>query len=244
MPSRRMISISVLFVGIILTLAACGVESDVPAPSASTMTNEELVLLIQSSPYSVTYRAETEVDKALKENPSMTSEEQTILLKELLVDMNEQIGESTEEELAPLQSSQFKKWFTLTSEERVLCVAYPVKCNKTNNYATEAWNLAEEREPVGQALGPQDAFRHAYWNSAMCSRIDFNWARRFATAHEAGKPANAETEMDYFNNAVGRSICTDYRIARRMSKAIDDGDLEILIGGPNARLVDSDHPWP
>ena len=230
--------LSTILVGIIvLTLAACNVDSDVPTSSAITETDEELVSLIWNSPYSVTQKAEVELDRAIQENPDMSLEEQTALLKQLL---NEQLDGLSEGELAPLQYP----WNVLTPAETRLCTKSPPACNKTRNYAEEARFYSEQREPIGKRRGPQDAHRHAYWNSAMCSRISYSWARNFANAHESESPNNTETEMDYYNNNIGRRICSDYKIALTMSRAIDAGDLRIVRGGPNGRLVRSNQPWP
>jgi hypothetical protein len=63
--------------------------------------------------------------------------------------------------------------------------------------------------PNSQRNGKRDAFRHAYWNALNVILLGDNLAESLASAHE-DQPADytysyKETQMDLFNNEVGRS---------------------------------------
>lgn len=95
---RRYPRIILLTVGLMLTLAACNVESD--APTSSSMTDDEMVSLIWNLPYDSSVEIEHKIDKILEENPNPTSEEEKVLMKRLLA---EQVAKLSEDDLALLQ---------------------------------------------------------------------------------------------------------------------------------------------
>jgi hypothetical protein len=71
--------------------------------------------------------------------------------------------------------------------------------------------------------GHRDAFRHCYWNALLTKSFGENWAKQFATAHEALPGNEAEREaMDLYNNEVGRGIAT-------ANKGKTDEELAVLV---------------
>lgn len=75
--------------------------------------------------------------------------------------------------------------------------------------AQKATWKSEELFLNSQRNGKGDAFRHAYWNALNVILLGDNLAESLASAHE-DQPADypysyKETQMDLFNNEVGRS---------------------------------------
>lgn len=75
--------------------------------------------------------------------------------------------------------------------------------------AQKATWKSEELFPNSLRNGKGDAFRHAYWNALNVILLGDNLAESLATAHEDQPPtytySHKETQMDLFNNEVGRS---------------------------------------
>ncbi|MBU2923104.1 hypothetical protein KO504_17290 [Winogradskyella psychrotolerans] len=75
--------------------------------------------------------------------------------------------------------------------------------------AQKATWKSEELFPNSLRNGKGDAFRHAYWNALNVILLGDNLAESLATAHEDQPPTYTysykETQMDLFNNEVGRS---------------------------------------
>lgn len=63
----------------------------------------------------------------------------------------------------------------------------------------------------GLTDGHADAFRHAYRNAMLASRLGREWTEGFTTTHECrpDNPATAEAR-DLHNNEVGRSIAAEH----------------------------------
>jgi hypothetical protein len=83
--------------------------------------------------------------------------------------------------------------------------------------------------------GHRDAFRHCYWNALLTKSFGENWAKQFATAHEALPGNRAEREaMDLYNNEVGRGIATankaatDEQLATLVKTAVTSGKLMVI----------------
>jgi hypothetical protein len=86
--------------------------------------------------------------------------------------------------------------------------------------------------------GHTDAFRHAYWNARMTQQFGSDWAKQYATAHEAvdGTVNNSAVReaMDLYNNEVGRAIATanpnasPAEIADKVKAALDRGELVVV----------------
>ncbi len=55
-----------------------------------------------------------------------------------------------------------------------------------------------------------NAFQHSFWNANLTTRMGSERAKVWADAHESGLPNNSDnnwaTQMDFFNNHVGREI--------------------------------------
>jgi RHS repeat-associated protein len=94
-----------------------------------------------------------------------------------------------------------------------------------------------------------NAFKHAYWNALMSHDFGSGLAERFANAHEEpyrsqwdeeylGTTIGTHTEMDYYYNALGRSIgqqrfpdnmATNHLIAQAVLSAISADTSRVLI---------------
>lgn len=105
---------------------------------------------------------------------------------------------------------------------------------------------------VCQQQGNGNAFLHAYWNALMAFSQGSSWAKLMADAHERNQAYSAappDRQMDYDNNAVGRSIGTQYRsevdnswvlrysskamheavLSQRVRQAVNSGQLKRLV---------------
>ncbi|PLK42435.1 DUF6973 domain-containing protein [Emticicia sp. TH156] len=60
-----------------------------------------------------------------------------------------------------------------------------------------------------------DGFRHAYWSALMVLETNADFAKDFATAHEAGSTNASATEMDLHNNKIGRELAIKYPTATK-----------------------------
>ena len=71
----------------------------------------------------------------------------------------------------------------------------------------------------GKIQGPQDAFRHCYWNCRMAQSFGPEQAEQVGTIHEACNPASSadDQNMDLTNNEIGRQLGTS-----------DGGDCETM----------------
>ena len=110
----------------------------------------------------------------------------------------------------------------------------------------DAYGESERRyDGAGAEDGHQDAFRHAYWNALMSTRIGPEFAEDFGTAHEQrpGNPSDREA-MDLYNNEVGRRIAAENpdasaeELADKVQQAIENGDMVVI--GPDGQLHRSD----
>lgn len=95
---------------------------------------------------------------------------------------------------------------------------------------------ARRQWPTGD--GHNDAFRHAYWNARMTSEFGENWAKQYATAHEAVTTninnSSVREAMDLYNNEVGRQIAlanpnaSPAELADKVKQALDEGRLVVV----------------
>lgn len=99
----------------------------------------------------------------------------------------------------------------LNPDELAVVAQDPVSAWRVRDTPDLASAAAAESGLSGLHNGEGDAFRHAYWNALMTSRVGPEFAEALATAHETGStnPAN-EVQMDLFNNAVGRQIALEH----------------------------------
>lgn len=109
-----------------------------------------------------------------------------------------------------------------TTAEIALIALYPAQALEVNSCSIIARTAAEIYYESGLNLGNGNAFKHGFWNALMVKRVGITIAELFATAHEYGKPDNAETQMDLKNNNHGR-------IFGASNTHLEDVDLGILI---------------
>lgn len=92
----------------------------------------------------------------------------------------------------------------LNSEEKKLVNENPVIAVAVYAWADEATTRTINMYGRNGADDNSDAFRHGCWNILMTEHIGYNWASRWATAHEATSSGLSKT-MDLRNNQIGRN---------------------------------------
>lgn len=84
-------------------------------------------------------------------------------------------------------------------------LAGPLDCSTANDLAKEALAMAAASGYPGAHNGKQDAYRHCYWSCRMTQEIGAETAKIIGDLHEAcGANPVGETDMDLWNNAIGR----------------------------------------
>ena len=85
--------------------------------------------------------------------------------------------------------------------------------------------------------GKADAFRHSYWNALGTADFGKDIMKLFADAHELSSTNALETEMDLFNNNVGRNLAiqndfgiftSDILISNTIEQAIFSGNMKYI----------------
>lgn len=113
----------------------------------------------------------------------------------------------------------------LNKEELVLAMAYPTEASAIYHASKTANTATNSRYSAGKYLGNGDAFRHTAWNALAVGDLyginigDVNTCisktKVWTDAHEHGAAAepslssaqrSVDTNMDLFNNSVGRGI--------------------------------------
>jgi len=128
----------------------------------------------------------------------------------------------TEKQSKPTTFMLPEEFYRLNDEERRLIAIYPGSAIKVFDASRRARKEAEKWFSYDQLdQGNGDAFRHSYWNICMVMDLsafgssdntyyDINYgiamAKRFADAHEYASTAPLDTEMDLYNNNIGRNL--------------------------------------
>lgn len=104
--------------------------------------------------------------------------------------------------------------------------------------AKNAISKSQELYPDTLHNGIGDAFRHAYWNALNVIDLGLVITQQLTTAHEDRLPSyafgNMETQMDLFNNEIGRNIGLQIGDGSFMSvedavvQAVNNGNLRHL----------------
>jgi hypothetical protein len=105
----------------------------------------------------------------------------------------------------------------LNSREKELIVLFPVQAIMHYGNSKEAFDKAAKLASNGTLTrahnGKADAFRHAFWNAMDTAEFGDSVTKLFTDAHEWNSENHPlETQMDIFNNGVGRFIGTQFNI--------------------------------
>ncbi|MBX3229568.1 MAG: hypothetical protein KIT84_04475 [Labilithrix sp.] len=145
--------------------------------------------------------------------------------------------------------------FKLNELEKTLCRSHRIVCVRVALAAFKARGASQAAYRDGNVGGRIDAFRHTYWNAAMTRSVGEDHAKAWGDAHENGYPQNRATpkdrvlsDMDFFNNAVGREIgrehanSSDGKTKQAVRDAIANGDVRAVrydLGDRDGTLVPS-----
>lgn len=115
-------------------------------------------------------------------------------------------------------------WGSLNAQEKALAKSNPREAlnyrNASLDAIEEAKNLAIRRLGIegskmrnstyGNDRDVINAFQHSYWNANLTTRIGKDRTKVWTDAHESSLPNdddnNFATQMDFFNNEIGRNI--------------------------------------
>ena len=145
--------------------------------------------------------------------------------------------------------------FKLNGLEQALCKAHRIVCVRVAISAFKARGASQAEYHDGNVGGRIDCFRHTYWNASMTRAVGADYAKQWGDAHENGYPENRATkkdallsDMDFFNNNVGRGIGkahakdSDDATKQAVRAAIERGDVRAVrydLGDRNGTMVPS-----
>lgn len=104
------------------------------------------------------------------------------------------------------QGVRDERYDQLNKREKRLCWSSPTQCYYVGQYASWALDWARQVEPTGAHNGPRDAVRHAAWSGRITLAYGAEDAKKWTDAHEWNSSRPDETEMDQYNNRIGRTI--------------------------------------
>jgi len=97
-----------------------------------------------------------------------------------------------------------------TSSQAAVIASHPIDAFTANGCADDAFAAAGASGLAGPHLGPQDAFRHCFWNCCMANQLGAAEAEEFATGHENSGPSSIpfDNQQDLHDNSIGRGLGT------------------------------------
>ncbi len=144
-----------------------------------------------------------------------------------------------------------------TDGENTVALLNPLDALDALSCRNDAFAAASSSGLVGPHLGPQDAFRHCFWNCCMAQEMRATEAEKFGTGHENSSPSAIpfDNQMDLHNNTIGRDLGTPgANCDTECMTAVTSGLLR-TIRGPHTSspavppvtttcIGSSDQPWP
>lgn len=133
--------------------------------------------------------------------------------------------------------TQFLQWVGhLNTKEAAWVKANPTKAPAAWWNQTSAENFSKAKymcEKDGQMYldidgTNQNAFKHAYWNALNTLSFDSDEAKIIGDNHESEDMANPDTQMDLWNNQLGRKVaetcgCDGSALRQKVLEAIQQG---------------------
>jgi hypothetical protein len=121
-----------------------------------------------------------------------------------------------------------------TATQASVWPSHPVDSFRARACANDAFAAAGTSGFAGPHLGPQDAFRHCFWNCCMAATFGAAEAEEFATSHENSGPSPIpfDNQMDLHDNSIGRGIATSPTVdcAVVCTDALNAGRLRTIRG--------------
>lgn len=111
----------------------------------------------------------------------------------------------------------------LTDAETVLLADNPFLTQDLFSIMASA-RIESEKYKTSDMI-PEDAYRHVLWSYLLTKKYGPNFAQKVTDAHEEGDLSNtdAEHEMDYNNNAIGREYALKkYKKTEILSRMLND----------------------
>jgi hypothetical protein len=111
----------------------------------------------------------------------------------------------------------------LTDAETALLADNPFKIQDLFSIMATARNASEKYK--NSDMIPEDAYRHVLWSYLLTTKYGPEFAQKVTDAHEEGDLSNteAEHEMDYHNNAIGREYALKkYNKTEILSRMLND----------------------
>jgi hypothetical protein len=111
----------------------------------------------------------------------------------------------------------------LTDAETALLADNPFKIQDLFSIMATARNASEKYK--NSDMIPEDAYRHVLWSYLLTTEYGPEFAQKVTNAHEEGdlSDTEAEHEMDYHNNAIGREYALEkYKKIEILSRMLND----------------------
>lgn len=116
--------------------------------------------------------------------------------------------------------------YEMTDAEAELLSEHPLKMVKLIEIMEYAKKKSEKFKDIQHI--PEDAYRHVLWSYLLTKEFGAKFAKRTTDAHEIGDFSNTEAdhEMDYTNNAIGREYAiNNYKKEDILRQVLNDPNI-------------------
>ena len=153
----------------------------------------------------------SKADEYKKKNPKALDNDVNTYIKKVVEEhektSNRNIDQKELNSTATSIEATTQAIYTINPLEQALLDENPVKGYQCISFGNDAIVQSQQwYESYVLVDHNGDAFRHCYWNALMVRGTGFDWAQRWADAHENGATDQTELakRMDFSNNSVGR----------------------------------------
>ena len=124
------------------------------------------------------------------------------------------------------QTAAWSNNYKMTDAEAKILSEYPFRMPELVNIMAEAKQTSEGVNNIRDI--PEDAYRHILWSYLLTRAYGPKFAKQVTDAHEIGDSSNTEAEhqMDYHNNAIGRKYAmSNYKKHELLRRLINDKNV-------------------
>lgn len=129
---------------------------------------------------------------------------------------------TTPTNISPIPGIPYEIWAKLTKTEKALCVSNARACVEVYLFSRVAiestrhlFGICTSTQISNCDGAPGNAFQHAYWAAMITARYGAAYAKLWLDAHERvsyeyARDSHILSFTDYYNNAIGRDIGTQF----------------------------------